>query len=91
MSSDGRGALAPPRDPEFKGMVERNNGFFETSFLPGRAFASPVDFNAQLAEWLTTAPTPAPSEPSGPGSRLTGPSGERIRRPARRAVIRAAR
>jgi len=23
-----------PRDPEFKGMVERNNGFLETSFLP---------------------------------------------------------
>ena len=37
--------LAPPRDPEFKGMVERNNGFFETSFLPGRSFTSPTDFN----------------------------------------------
>jgi transposase len=45
--------LAPPRDPEFKGMVERNNGFFETSFLPGRDFASPRDFNTQLADWLT--------------------------------------
>jgi transposase len=45
--------LAPPRDPEFKGMVERNNGFFETSFLPGRTFTSPADFNTQLAEWLT--------------------------------------
>jgi transposase len=44
--------LAPPRDPEFKGMVERNNGYFETSFLPGRSFASPADFNAQLGEWL---------------------------------------
>jgi transposase len=47
--------LAPPRDPEFKGMVERNNGFLETSFLPGRTFASPVDFNTQLGEWLTRA------------------------------------
>jgi transposase len=47
--------LAPPRDPEFKGMVERNNGFFETSFLPGRTFASPADFNAQLAQWLALA------------------------------------
>jgi len=46
--------LAPPRDPEFKGMVERNNGFFETSFLPGRGFASPADFNHQLDDWLTT-------------------------------------
>ena len=40
--------LAPPRDSEFKGMVERNNGYFETSFLPGRSFASPADFNTQL-------------------------------------------
>jgi transposase len=46
--------LAPPRDPEFKGMVERNNGFFETSFLPGREFASPADFNGQFDDWLTT-------------------------------------
>jgi transposase len=49
--------LAPPRDPEFKGMVERHNGFLETSFLPGRAFASPQDFNEQLAEWLQRANT----------------------------------
>jgi transposase len=49
--------LAPPRDPEFKGMVERHNGFLETSFLPGRTFASPADFNEQLGEWLTQANT----------------------------------
>ena len=49
--------LAPPRDPEFKGMVERHNGFLETSFLPGRAFASPDDFNAQLTDWLARANT----------------------------------
>lgn len=47
--------LAPPRDAEFKGMVERTNGFLETSFLPGRTFVSPADFNAQLAEWLPFA------------------------------------
>ncbi|MEU6972204.1 IS21 family transposase [Kitasatospora aureofaciens] len=47
--------LAPPRDPEYKGMVERNNQFLETSFLPGRQFASPADFNQQLAEWLDRA------------------------------------
>src|SRR5215471_8974974 len=44
-----------PRDPESKGIVERRNGFFETSFLPGRSFASPADFNAQFAEWLDRA------------------------------------
>lgn len=43
------------RDPESKGVVERRNGFFETSFMPGREFASPGDFNAQFAEWLERA------------------------------------
>lgn len=47
--------LAPPRDPEFKGMVERNNGYLETSFLPGRRFTSPADFNTQLGDWLPKA------------------------------------
>ena len=45
--------IAPPRDPEFKGMTERNNQYFETSFLPGRHFASPQDFNTQINGWLT--------------------------------------
>lgn len=44
-----------PFDPESKGIVERVNGYLETSFLPGRVFASPRDFNTQLAEWLTRA------------------------------------
>jgi hypothetical protein len=44
-----------PRDPESKGIVERRNGYFETSFMPGRAFASPADFNAQFTGWLEKA------------------------------------
>jgi transposase len=44
-----------PRDPEAKGLVERANGYLETSFLPGRTFASPVDFNTQLSSWLVKA------------------------------------
>ena len=40
-----------PRDPESKGLVERANGFLETSFLPGRRFVSVADFDAQLGEW----------------------------------------
>lgn len=52
-----RVVLAPPRDPEFKGMTERNNDYFETSFLPGRQFASPADFNTQLSDWLVRANT----------------------------------
>ena len=45
----------PPQDPESKGIVERRNGFFETSFMPGRDFTSPADFNTQFSEWLTHA------------------------------------
>jgi hypothetical protein len=44
-----------PYDPESKGIVERANGYLETSFLPGRRFCSPDDFNAQLADWLPIA------------------------------------
>jgi transposase len=44
-----------PADPESKGLVERANGYLETSFLPGRRFASPQDFNAQLQDWLVLA------------------------------------
>jgi hypothetical protein len=44
-----------PRDPESKGIVERRNGYFETSFMPGRSFASPADFNAQFTDWLAIA------------------------------------
>jgi transposase len=44
-----------PYDPESKGIVERRNGFFETSFMPGRDFESPADFDAQFSEWLTRA------------------------------------
>jgi hypothetical protein len=46
-----------PYDPESKGIVERANGYLETSFLPGRVFTSPADFNAQLADWLPRANT----------------------------------
>ncbi|WP_304522444.1 hypothetical protein [Actinotalea sp. Marseille-Q4924] len=44
-----------PRDPEAKGLVERANGYLETSFLPGRTFTGPGDFNTQLSDWLTRA------------------------------------
>jgi transposase len=44
--------ICDPADPEAKGLVERANGYLETSFLPGRSFASPADFNTQLGDWL---------------------------------------
>jgi hypothetical protein len=43
--------LLPPRDPESKGMIERRNGFFETSFMPGRS--------------SRRRPTSTPSSPTG--------------------------
>lgn len=46
---------APARDPETKGVVERANGFLQTSFLPGRTFTGPGDFNDQLGMWLPRA------------------------------------
>ncbi len=47
--------LLPPKDPESKGVVERRNGWFETSFMPGRTFTSPADFTAQFTHWLGLA------------------------------------
>lgn len=52
----GMGAvLVGPGDPEAKGLVERANGYLETSFLPGRTFDDVDDFNRQLAVWLRRA------------------------------------
>ncbi|MBW3576930.1 MAG: IS21 family transposase [Actinobacteria bacterium] len=39
-------------DPEAKGLVERANGYLQTSFLPGRTFTDVDDFNDQLTSWL---------------------------------------
>lgn len=44
-----------PYDPESKGIVERANRYLETSFLPGRTFTGPQDFNDQLRLWLPVA------------------------------------
>ena len=44
---------ARPYDPETKGLVERANGYLGSSFLPGRRFVCPADFNGQLTDWLT--------------------------------------
>jgi hypothetical protein len=58
-----RGTLAAkvvicrPGDPEAKGLVERLHDYLERSFLPGREFTSPADFNTQLAGFLARANT----------------------------------
>lgn len=58
-----RGTLATkvivcrPADPEAKGLVERAHDHLERSFLPGRSFTGPQDFNAQLQQWLAVVNT----------------------------------
>jgi transposase len=44
--------VCKPADPEAKGLIERAHDYLETSFLPGRRFASAADFNTQLRQWL---------------------------------------
>lgn len=46
--------ICRPADAEAKGLLERAHDYLERSFLPGRTFTSPADFNAQLADWLAT-------------------------------------
>jgi transposase len=41
-----------PAEPEHKGIIERAHDYFERSFLPGREFSGPGDFNHQFATWL---------------------------------------
>jgi len=45
--------VCKPADPEAKGIIERAHDYLERSFLPGRSFTGPDDFNSQLQQWLT--------------------------------------
>src|SRR5204863_9894534 len=47
-----QGISCGPAEPEANGMVGRAHDYLERSFLPGRGFTSPADFNAQLQGWL---------------------------------------
>jgi transposase len=49
--------VCKPADPEAKGLIERAHDYLERSFLPGRSFGGPADFNAQLAAWLAVVNT----------------------------------
>jgi transposase len=51
--------ICKPADPEAKGLLERAHDYLERSFLPGRHFSGPADFNAQLRQWLAVANTRA--------------------------------
>lgn len=41
-----------PRDPQAKGVVERLQGFIETSFEPARSYANHLDYQDQLDRWF---------------------------------------
>ncbi len=49
--------VCKPADPEAKGLIERCHDHLERSFLPGRSFASPSDFNSQLQQWISLVNT----------------------------------
>jgi transposase len=49
--------VCKPADPEAKGIIERAHDYLERSFLPGRSFGSPGDFNTQLGRWLAVVNT----------------------------------
>jgi transposase len=73
-----RGTLATkvlvcrPADPEAKGLVERLHDYLERSFLPGRAFTGPADFNAQIRDWLGRVNTrPRRALGCAPADRIT--------------------
>ena len=44
-------------DPQTRGLIERTQAYMEHSFLLGRTFTSPEDFNAQLRAWLYSSNT----------------------------------
>ncbi len=47
--------ICKPADPKAKGLVERFHDYLERSFLPGRTFTGPADFDTQLAALLQRA------------------------------------
>lgn len=49
------------REPEHKGIVERGNDFYETSYMPGRSFASPAEQNPTVSK---IRPDPATKSPT---------------------------
>ena len=44
-------------DPATTGLIERAQAYLERSFLRGRTFSSPEDFNVQLRDWLAMTNT----------------------------------
>ena len=78
--------VLPPREPEHKGIVERNNDYLETSFLPGRSFVSPGTSTRRSATgrgWRTRGASGSWAALRPTGSLRTGPRWRRCRRSRR--------
>jgi hypothetical protein len=56
-----------PRDPQSKGVVERLQGYLETSFEPGRLFAGPSTSRSSSTAGSVSAPTCASTAHSAAG------------------------
>ena len=44
-------------DAEVKDLAQRAHAYLERSFMPGRQFTDPADFNTQLGAWIAVANT----------------------------------
>lgn len=75
-----------PAEPEHKGIIERAHDYLERSFLPGRVFADPGDFNTQLQGWPSSTPGRGGhwDAPRATGSAPTAKPCSRCRRSRRR-------
>ena len=67
-------------DPDTRALIERTHIYLEGSFSTGRSFASPLDFNTQLRDWLKAVNSrpheladPAPAELIGADRRAMLP------------------
>jgi transposase len=65
-------AICRPADPEAKWIIKRAHDYLERSFLPGRTFSGPAEFNTQLADWLGVVNTrPRRALGCAPAERIT--------------------
>ena len=84
-----------PGEPEHKGIIERAHDYLERSFLPGRTFSGPGDFNTSCRVAARSTPGPAgcwgaprrigSARTAGDAGAAAGSAGDRVARFARLA------
>ncbi len=85
-----------PRDPEAKGIVERLQGYVETSYEPARSYIGELDYQDQLDRWFSDRANARTHRTTGavPAERLASereamrPLPERMPPTARRFALR---